>query len=526
MAYSSPSAGTAPTVGASFSVESQADQVLRSLLPADWLWRRQTPDFFVDYHVEFVERGEPTGLQFGLQIKGTASAKRRQNWIEYRMSRKHLLYYRDNARIPIFIAVVDVTKRTAHWLFAQRYLRDHAAKADLDNQNSLTLRFDPADCFSDLDRFRKALKEAERYIRDLYPGTPAAAVSEREQELQALDPDIGVKVSFVDGHEVLKLSPQKPLSLHLRSLKTDASESYQAMLEHGEIFKAEVEITPPPSPLFQKLMSTQIGLIHFEPEVRDGCIQVVCGGATPIVMQVDGKWRGGTKSVRFAGSLARAPLSIELGINTEEAKTSFETPLNLSDWENQWLLRLPWFSEIHSFVSALATAEEFRTNYFIEGMPAGGFVATAKPSQAIQRVKKTLDWLEKCRSVAKHYDIDPILPKFGDITYSQERDVEALWALATGNIAEDSISDVVFPFSGGLEFRPPAYWQTSGDPVVGSIKLIGTGVFDFLGHAVEVSGMQHILTNMKLVKFELSGAKKSVWFKGQNSSVWIRQMTK
>lgn len=191
-----------PTVGASFIVENKAIELLKSLLSESWLWRQQTPDFFVDYNVEVVEAGELTGVQFGLQVKGSQSVKIRKGCIRYRMDRKPLLYYRDNARLPVFLVLSDVKQRKAYWLFAQQYLREHAGAAQLDSQNTLTVAFNIEDCFSDQPRFSEALKAAEHYMRDLYPGSPIAAVEQRQQALQKLaenlnsQDDSGEKTSF------------------------------------------------------------------------------------------------------------------------------------------------------------------------------------------------------------------------------------------------------------------------------------------------------------------------------------------
>jgi hypothetical protein len=101
--------------------------------------------------------------------------------------------------VPVFIALVDVTQRKAYWLFAQRYLRENAGAARLDSKNTFGVTFDVADCFSDHPRFTEAVKAAEHYLRNLYPGAPVAAVEQRRQALQKLDPKIGVNVSVQAG---------------------------------------------------------------------------------------------------------------------------------------------------------------------------------------------------------------------------------------------------------------------------------------------------------------------------------------
>lgn len=58
--------GHRPTVGQTFKTGKHGELIFESWLPEDWIARKQSPDFFVDYYVEIVQRGEPTGKQCGL----------------------------------------------------------------------------------------------------------------------------------------------------------------------------------------------------------------------------------------------------------------------------------------------------------------------------------------------------------------------------------------------------------------------------------------------------------------------------
>lgn len=275
-------------------------------------------------------------------------------------------------------------------------------------------------------------------------------------------------------------------------------------------------------------MPTGKGMIHFEPLVRKGCIQIRFRVSSSHVLQVDGTWRGGQKSVRFQGLLPGSPLSIDLRIEhtSEKPKTSFETPLRLAEWENQSLLLLRWFDQIHAFLDALRSGEEFSVRYFIEGVDVGGFVATAKTNRSIIQVMAKLEWLKKCRHVARHYLIDAVLPKFADITYADSRDVEALHALATGGVAEDSISGLQFGFSGSPDVPLPPRWQSSVEPQSGTLKLFGTAEIPFFGHSVEVPDVEQIFTNMELVELKTGPTSRSFVFEGRKHSVWLRQKSK
>jgi hypothetical protein len=307
------------TVGSRFETEQQAELILRSLLPSRWLWRKQSPDFFVDYDIETIDCGELTGFHFALQVKGTK--KRSAEKLRLRMQRKHLKYYRDKARLPVFIAFVDVIRKKAYWVFAQRYLREQAGRSDVDDKKRLTLKLDTKDSFSDLDRFKDALRKAELYMQELYPSSPQAAVSARKEELQALDPDIDVDVSF-DGGEKLTFKPRKPISLQMKGRGANQWKAYLAMLDHGDDFQAEVDVVPPESPLFRKLMPAGKRLITFTPQRLKGCVQIICAASPQTIIQIPEGWRGGRKSVKFKGTLEKSPLSVELQLSDFLEKTS------------------------------------------------------------------------------------------------------------------------------------------------------------------------------------------------------------
>lgn len=147
------------TVGSRFETEQKAELILRSLLPARWLWRKQSPDFFVDYDIETIDCGELTGFHFALQVKGTRKSSSEK--VRLRMQRKHLKYYRDKARLPVFIAFVNVVRKKAYWVFAQKYLREQVSRSDVDDKKRLTLKLDTKDSFPDFDRFKNALQKAE-----------------------------------------------------------------------------------------------------------------------------------------------------------------------------------------------------------------------------------------------------------------------------------------------------------------------------------------------------------------------------
>lgn len=522
-----------PTVGPSFIVEQKAIELLKSLLPDSWLWRPQSPDFFVDYNVEVVEAGELTGLQFALQVKGSQSVKLRKGSIRFRMDRKPLLYYRDNARVPVFVALVDVAQRKAYWLSAQQYLRQNAGAAQLDSKNTLSVTFNVEDCFSDRSRFTEALEAAEHYVRDLYPGTPVAAVEHRQQALQKLDPKIGVSVSVHAGHEVVELHPDAPLSLTFGSREAEAREQFLAMIKHGDVFLADMDLLGPlDSPLMRELMPEGRYKVRFEPESRPGSVQL--RWQRSMFLNIDGSWRGGTKITRFVGSLLNSPLSVEITVSRGAAAAdddftiSVFTPLRLEAWEGELVSYLPWFDELRSLAATLASGEEVELAYFIQGVRLGRGQMTATNKHVNQLLHRKLDWLERIRFLANHYRLDVRLPKTADITYQKERELDALWALTRGDSFQDAIPGATFGCIVESGDRLPAHWRSGEPQPHGTMKIIGTAAFDVFGHDIEIPDVENIITDIQLTSFEDTqiAAKKRVSFRGGGTAVWYRRRLK
>ena len=62
----------ARTYGSSAEIDREAVKQFRNCLPFMWLDRNQIPEFAVDFQIEEVSEGEPTGRRFATQLKGTA----------------------------------------------------------------------------------------------------------------------------------------------------------------------------------------------------------------------------------------------------------------------------------------------------------------------------------------------------------------------------------------------------------------------------------------------------------------------
>ena len=78
-----------PTVGPAYKTGRAVELIFLGWLPPEWLPREEDPDFHVDYAVEIVKGGKPTGVHFRAQVKGR-TAKPRNGRIVESFKTKHL----------------------------------------------------------------------------------------------------------------------------------------------------------------------------------------------------------------------------------------------------------------------------------------------------------------------------------------------------------------------------------------------------------------------------------------------------
>jgi len=70
-------------------IDRMAQDIFRIKIPASWLIREQHPDIHIDYFVEIADRSGPSGIVFGVQLKGTRSPRYSKKYIKMSFKVKH-----------------------------------------------------------------------------------------------------------------------------------------------------------------------------------------------------------------------------------------------------------------------------------------------------------------------------------------------------------------------------------------------------------------------------------------------------
>jgi tetratricopeptide (TPR) repeat protein len=88
-------------------IEDESETILKSLLPSEWVLRKLSPDYGIDYLVEIFTKNKATGEHFFIQLKGT-DKKGQKGRISYQLSNKHIDYY-SKLSLPILLVYISVS---------------------------------------------------------------------------------------------------------------------------------------------------------------------------------------------------------------------------------------------------------------------------------------------------------------------------------------------------------------------------------------------------------------------------------
>jgi hypothetical protein len=401
------------SVGRSLEIDQRAIKILLNFLPDAWLARKQDPDFFVDYLVELVEKNEPTGLHFAVQVKGYEDTSDGNKRLAYSFKTKHLEYYLDRSQHPVFLFLINVTTGEGFWLFAQKHLLKNVPRRTLHSQKSRSIHFTLDDSLSNFTKFKCLLPEAERFVRDLHPGSVQAALQKRKADLEAKDPRCSVSISVKDGTEHLVINAKEAVPFKMK-VETKNVEGLRNFLERGEELKLEQgEIEISGAPILEEAFKNMGGFskIQFATQ-QQAYVQIYCGGAENLtVIHIDGYARAGTKYVTFRGELPDSPLEATVEIDRADplAESSMGFRFPFIKWNGQPLLMLPYFADIEILARSMAMSNISKLHWYIRGNLIMKSILQDYDKGEIQEVLAFLERLRKCRWIAQHYKVNPIL---------------------------------------------------------------------------------------------------------------------
>ena len=518
-----------PTMGRASATGSKGEHIFEGLFSQPyWIVRKQSPDVFIDYLVEVVEQGEPTGRQFAAQVKGTQARKGGPAHLKYSAKAKQVRYWLNDCLHPAFVFLIDVETGEGHWLFAQQFAKEQIAASALKTQTKITLRFAPEDSSADMDRFKAALQNAETYVRNLHPGSAKAAILAEKKNLEELYP--GTKVSISATNQFLKyqISQTAPSAagMKIKFQNPEHAAAVKSFLETGQSFEAkatdiQTEDSPALAKLLQELGDSTIK-IQTAHKVK-GCVQFTfkASSASSTVIQLDGEWLLAPKRTVFHGQLAESPLFIEYireiagSDAAQHVRIAFR--FRFKEWQGQAIQALAYLTELWDLVRC----SEFQTRCLIRGNQLWPRESISICEPGVAHVVDALDWLRQSSGAAKFLGINPALPKPETINTNstESKNLQLLFKLLGSGVHEQTNVGEVVGFSGEREPGEPTMAVGKRELTVNWTEAFRE--IDFFGVKIPFGPLIHTWTDLELVGTRpVNEVRDEMTFRGGSQSVW------
>ncbi|MCK4540552.1 DUF4365 domain-containing protein [Candidatus Parcubacteria bacterium] len=421
-------------------IDRLAQDVLRHYIPPSWLIREQHPDIHIDYFIEVADSTGPTGPNFAVQLKGTKSPKYSNKYVKIPIKTKHLSYYLDKVKEPVFIISADVNIKKGYWLFIQKWLREETKKRNWRWNKKIVVKIPTSNSLLDTEKFYDAIIDSEKYMRELWPSSIQAAVGHERQSLQELDPRIHVDISFVGEKTTYSLMAKEDFSFNIKFKNSKGIiDRFEELIDTGKsisIDRSEM-LESSGSPLLESILDkAQNGKFVIGPakKIKTNLILTTVdlkNNEKVILHGADGYIFHGQKKVCFEGGLKESPLSINFNFpfppSREKDFLKLNLDFNTSPWENLPVLGLPYYTKTKDFIESIVEGDRIKIDCEIKGNHI--FTATSGDSLGsgfMVPALRRLRFLEKIRRISKKAGINP---KYLKAYKSSEKEIDNILLL-------------------------------------------------------------------------------------------------
>jgi uncharacterized protein DUF4365 len=442
-------------------IDDKAESIFRSLIPTSWVKRAQHPDYGLDFNVEIDANSALTGLTFFVQLKGTRGLRYRGSNISFPIKTKHLKYYVDKCRQPVFLVLVDTSRGDAFWCFLQGYVADNLTNGDWRSKASITVKIPSNNQLSQTELLRDAVAAAADHMAASHPSSIKHSMIAKKRQLESLDSRFDAIVRAIDGVCEVELRAREAVSITMRFCGEPArvSKAVEDFLERGRPVVIEpglVEVSGSPlieeifrnSGVMQQLLRANLS-VTFSAVDLDGNERATLS-VTPAVIE------GGVRELRLRAELERAPFAFQFTIDATQANgscTEGKYSFPISRWVGQPLCQLAHFDGIHKLFSELRLGCVLNIEAFFEGNRL--FHCTAKPD-ALTSTRETaefLDVIKMARELSRYFGVNPRFPE-----NLRADDLDGIRILHWAMISK--------------ERRPAVGWKINSKSAVGTLRKI------------------------------------------------------
>lgn len=484
----------------SHQIDEEAQRVFQNALPSSWVVNKQENDYAKDYLVEVGHgNGDLTGTNFFVQLKGHGNANFSKDRLTVRHTLRHRYakYYLDKVKdLPVFLVVIDTTRKEGWWLFLQPVLQKDQGWR---KQKSFVIELPTANSISDVPLLQAAIEDAKKWMRIAHPESIQDSIAGHKQRLIATDPRFDVKVGFINEEPRFQLLAKEPVSLQF----TMAGEREIIKKKFDDLINKGLEVA------FQPGEVKISGSALFEQfEHSGGKIQSqVCFPGTVTLITIDetgnelgrlselsGQYTGGQLELRFEGTLARSPLTLKIGPLGEGIGGSVSVSMHLLNWNGQRLLQLAYFDQIKPLFASLPHSVSTKLECRKDGNVFFSITLPLQMQSFAKALSKMFESLWKGRQIAQRFNVNPVwtLERWDEDTIDN---VNELYAIFFGNGWSRRMKNARITAQCERDSFKHSALKKADNP--GLIRLVSDEVqYDFCGEFVSVGTIVREFTLM------------------------------
>ena len=423
-------------------IDERAKRVFESELSDHWIPTQEVPDKqHLDYRVHIREGGKPSGLEFAVQLKGVDRPRVTKNGLAKSFRKKHLEFWIDRCRQPVFLILVDTTREEAYFRFIHDWNRERG-DSWRENKVSSIVHFSRDNRVSDDDRFYAAVTAADLGMRRLRPGPFPDAARVEIERLRSIDDRFDYHLSFHGHTQRVTANPHDTVLGGFELRGQDALEKFRRMRSTGEPVDYDPgEIRLSGGGIFDEMSQVAARQkVTLQTEASLDCEVGIdtendSRGRRSALPLLRGTMRGGTERRRFECRLGDTPVGIrgEIAFIRQgpgvQIEAEYRLLLNLDSWANQPILCLPGFVEVERFLLELGAADNtFVILRLTDQLAVEGTLEPDRVQAIVENVGPRMALVSSLRSAASTLEVSPPLPDFG--TLPQE-DLAALGLLCS-----------------------------------------------------------------------------------------------
>lgn len=439
---------------------------------------RLANDYGKDFRVELVEGDRVSGVAFMVQLKGTASFRvsRGKSQVQFRMETRHLQYYFEKVREPVFLVVVDVKAREAVWLFLQGWVAEQ--KQIKWASRTMTVAMPAAQKLADHQLLRKAVAQAIAFMASLRPGSVQDAIEHQAARFSELDSRFRPRVTVAGGRETWTFDAVENVALQFKLSGPTAqlAAAKGALFDEGrEVSLAGLKLDVTGSPLFSDVASKAVS-VSFTKRIAV-TLKMVLDGSSVAIDQLSGFLVGGQRQLRFEQAPSRHPLRIHLGIDPAIdppiERVSVRMDVSLSSWAGQSINTLSFFDQVAAFTKHATSGLPIDMFIEVDGNRAMGWRCHVNRDESIESANVVVRFLQAMRQISGWSHCELALPPAFPIGLCDAdlRAAETLIEFLDPDMAKGDCSDgiVEAEVESGSSFRV-------GQPIPGFRHIQDVGV--------------------------------------------------